>query len=260
MVVPLLPTDLDPTVVTALLARRHPGVEVVRVDVREVHEVTNTHVRVAVEYATPGELPPTMFVKMVPRDPARRVQIAQTDMGRREVRFYDELAPHLGFRVPEVYGTAFDPDDGAFVLCMEDLTATGCTVSDGTVGVSADGRRSGPRASSPRCTPATRIRPGGRPRFRGSPTPTRGSPYAVTMLAEALADAPRPPLARLLCDRGGLRGRQRRAPGRLARRSRHRHPRRSPSRQPVRRPRPGRLPRLGDRPRRFGDARRRATS
>jgi aminoglycoside phosphotransferase (APT) family kinase protein len=184
--VPRLPEELDADGLSALLQRRHPGTRVTDVEITDVHEVTNTHVRIDLEYAVPTDLPRTMFVKMVPRDPARREQIARTDMGRREVRFYDDLAPHLGFRVPDVHGTAYDPDDGAFVLVMEDLIASGCSVSDGTVGVSAD-------AAAVALGELTVLHARYEdPRRRAAevpwiPTPTRGSPYAVHMLADALA-------------------------------------------------------------------------
>jgi len=185
MPVPLLPEDLTPAALTALVAARHPCARVTAVRVDDVREVTNTHVPITLEYAAPVGLPSTMFVKMVPRDPARRRQVAQTDMGRREVRFYDELAPQLAFRVPTVFGAAYDPADGSFVLCMEDLAATGCTVSDGTVGVPADGAATALTELAglhARYEPPAR-RAGEVPWV---PTPTRGSPYAVTMLADAL--------------------------------------------------------------------------
>lgn len=184
--VPLLPDDLDPATLTTLLAARHPGTVVTEIAVREVHEVTNTHVRLDLVYAGESALPTSCFVKMVPRNPARRAQIAQTDMGRREVRFYDELAPRLEFRVPQVYGSAYDETDGSFVLVMEDLTLSGCTVSDGTVGVGADaaavalGELAVLHARSE--DPVRRA-----VEVPWIPTPTRGSPYAVTMLADALA-------------------------------------------------------------------------
>jgi len=184
--VPLLPDDLDPATLTTLLAARHPGTVVTEIAVREVHEVTNTHVRLDLVYAGESALPTSCFVKMVPRNRARRAQIAQTDMGRREVRFYDELAPRLEFRVPQVYGSAYDETDGSFVLVMEDLTLSGCTVSDGTVGVGADaaavalGELAVLHARSE--DPVRRA-----VEVPWIPTPTRGSPYAVTMLADALA-------------------------------------------------------------------------
>ncbi|MBM3658431.1 MAG: hypothetical protein FJW95_02870 [Actinobacteria bacterium] len=189
MTVPLLPEDLDPEALTALLAPGRPEVSVASVRVDDVREVTNTHVRITLEYASPVDLPTTMFVKMVPREPARRVQVARTDMGRREVRFYRDLAPRLDFRVPVVFGSAYDDADGSFVLCMEDLAGSGCTVSDGTVGVTAEGA----------ATALTELA-GLHARFEDParraaevpwiPTPTRGSPYGVTMLADALARHP----------------------------------------------------------------------
>jgi aminoglycoside phosphotransferase (APT) family kinase protein len=126
-----------------------------------------------------------MFLKMVPRDPDRRVQIAQTDMGRREVRFYDDLAPRLRLRVPTVYASAFDETDGAFVLVMEDLTASGCTVSDGTVGVPPDSAAVALRELAE--LHARYEDPDRRSvEVPWIPTPTRGSPYGVNMLATAL--------------------------------------------------------------------------
>lgn len=189
MAIPLLPEDLTPDAVSALLASRHPGAVVSAVHVTDVREVTNTHVRVALEYTTDVGLPSTMFVKMVPRDPVRRLQIARTGMGRREVRFYEDLAPRLGFRVPKVFGSAADDGDGSFVLCMEDLAATGCTVSDGTVGVTADGAAV---ALTELAGLHARYEDPGRRAVEVPwvPMPTRGSPYAVTMLGDALARHP----------------------------------------------------------------------
>jgi len=125
MAIPLLPDDLTPDALTALLTVRRPDAVVTAVEFDDVREVTNTHVRVTVEYAIDAGLPRSLFVKMVPREETRRRQVAQTDMGRREVRFYDELAPQLDFRVPTPYGTGFDPADGSFVLVLEDSRPAG---------------------------------------------------------------------------------------------------------------------------------------
>jgi aminoglycoside phosphotransferase (APT) family kinase protein len=115
-------------------------VDVVAVDVTDVHEVTNTHVKVRATYASasPSPVPTDLFVKMPPLDPARREAIAQTDMGRREAQFYSELAPSVRLRVPACFAVAFDPSTRDFVLVLEDIVAGGCTISDGTVGVAPD--------------------------------------------------------------------------------------------------------------------------
>ena len=186
MRIPRHPDELDAAALGALLAARYPDAAVADVTVRAVHEVTNTHVRIDVRYARPAGLPESLFVKMVPREAARRAQIAKTDMGRREVRFYDELAPRVGLRVPEAFATAYDENDGTFILVMEDLTASGCTVSDGTVGVPADAAADALRELAALHVgyeaPARRTR-----EVPWIPRPTRGSPYGVTMLAYALA-------------------------------------------------------------------------
>jgi hypothetical protein len=110
-------------------------VDVVGVEVTEVHEVTNTHVKVRATYASSAPVPTDLFVKMPPLDPARREAIAQTDMGRREERFYASLASSLRMRVPTCFASAFDPATCDFVIVLEDIVAGGCTISDGTVGV-----------------------------------------------------------------------------------------------------------------------------
>ena len=115
--------------------RRHDAT-VVAVDVLDVHEVTNTHVRLHVSYGGSSSVPNELFVKMPPLDRARREAIAQTDMGRREATFYAELAPSVRLRVPKCYAAAFSPETADFVLVLEDILARGCTISDGTVGVS----------------------------------------------------------------------------------------------------------------------------
>jgi hypothetical protein len=130
--------ELDERCLRGLLQRRHPGVEVHDVTVVDVAELTNTHVRLRVDYAERADAPEQLFVKLPPRDPERRRRIAATGMGPKEVRFYDELAPRTSLRTPLVHGSALDEDSGDFVLVLEDLVASGCTIPDGTRGVGPD--------------------------------------------------------------------------------------------------------------------------
>jgi hypothetical protein len=136
--VPATPSDIDAPWLTDALAERHPGARVSGVEVVEVNEVTNTHARLRVSYEQSDGAPPQMFCKLLPLDPARRESIARTGMGQREAQFYRSLAPSLLLRVPAAYVARHDDRDGSFVLLIEDLGATGCTVSDGTRGVTAD--------------------------------------------------------------------------------------------------------------------------
>lgn len=135
--VPPTPSDIDPAWLTSALSARHPGVAVREVEILSVNEVTNTHLRVGVHYDRAAGAPERMFAKMLPLDPARREAIAASGMGPREARFYASLAPTLGLRVPETHVALFE-DDGSFLVMMEDLTTTGCTVSDGTQGAPTD--------------------------------------------------------------------------------------------------------------------------
>jgi hypothetical protein len=120
------------------LAPRFPGARVASLEVVERHEATNAHARLHVEYDEDAGAPAQIFCKLLPADPARRAAIAATGMGVREALFYAHLAPQLAMRVPAVYAVRHDPRDGAFLLLLEDLAPSGCSVSDGSVGVGVD--------------------------------------------------------------------------------------------------------------------------
>jgi len=130
--------QIDAGWLTQALEVRHPGVCVASVELLDRHEVTNSHARFRARYEESAGAPEALFCKLLPGEPGRREAIAATGMGLREALFYQQLAPSLEMRVPSVHAALCDPTDGAFVLLMEDLTTTGCTVSDGTQGVPVD--------------------------------------------------------------------------------------------------------------------------
>jgi Phosphotransferase enzyme family len=136
--VPAGPHDITPDWLQDALAPRYPGVRVGAVEVVEVRQVTNTHAFLQVEYGQAHGAPTRMFCKMLPLDPERRTVLAASQMGPKEVLFYERLAPQLALRVPDVYVARHDPSDDSFVLLMEDLGASGCRVSDGTWGITPD--------------------------------------------------------------------------------------------------------------------------
>lgn len=136
--IPLEPHLIEPNWLTEALGERFPGVRVTQVDVLERHEVTNTHARIRVSYEPSAGAPETMFCKFLPADAGRREAIASTQMGVREARFYDELAPRLAMRMPKVHVSKWREDDGMFLLLLEDLRAAGCTISDGVQCVTPD--------------------------------------------------------------------------------------------------------------------------
>src|SRR5665213_1689264 len=136
--VPTGPHDITPAWLEDALSPRYPGVRVGAVEVVEVRQVTNTHAFLQVEYQQAHGAPARMFCKMLPLDPERRTVLAASQMGPKEVLFYDRLAPHLALRVPDVYVARHEPKDGSFVLLMEDLRESSSRLSDGTWGITAD--------------------------------------------------------------------------------------------------------------------------
>ena len=135
---PVSADDIAAAWLTDALSPRFPGVRVRAIEVLERHEVTNSHARLQIDYETSAGAPLVMFAKLPPSEPARREQIARTNMGRREALFYANLAPTVSLRVPDAYVALHDERDGSFVLLLEDLVTTGGAVSDGTWGIAPD--------------------------------------------------------------------------------------------------------------------------
>ncbi|MEZ4281735.1 MAG: phosphotransferase [Myxococcota bacterium] len=136
--IPARAEDIDARWLEAALQARHPGAKVEAVEITARAEVTNNHAWLRVRYAEPAGAPESLFCKLLPEEPLRRDAIARTGMGLREARFYDALAPQLRLRMPKVHVARFDAQDGAFVLLLEDLVQSGCTVSSGPESVAPD--------------------------------------------------------------------------------------------------------------------------
>ena len=133
--IPATADEIDAAWLGEALAARYPGARVAAVEVVERHEATNAHARLRVAYHERAGAPTQLFCKLLPTDPARRPAVARTGMGPREALFYARLAPRVAMRVPIVHFALHDERDGAFALGLEDLVASGCTVSDGPTGV-----------------------------------------------------------------------------------------------------------------------------
>lgn len=131
--VPASSAEIDADWLTEALQPRHPGVRVASVELADRAEVTNSHAWLRARYAEDSPPGPTsLFGKLLPNDPMRRGAIAQTGMGLREAKFYEGLASKLSLRVPEAHVVRYEEDEGgAFVILLEDLNESGCTVSSG---------------------------------------------------------------------------------------------------------------------------------
>ena len=138
-------TEIDAAWLEAAFAPRFPGIAVSSVEILHRSEVTNAHARLRIGYSNLGDStvsgkrpPELLFAKMLPSEPNHRRAILQTHMGLREARFYADLAPRLALRVPDVFAARYEEASGEFLLLMEDLDDSGCSISDGTQTVSPD--------------------------------------------------------------------------------------------------------------------------
>jgi len=136
--IPASPDAIDVAWLNEALAPRHARARVAAVEVADRAEMTNHHSMLRVAYDEPDGCPTSLFCKLLPTHEPFRSAVARTGMGLREARFYERLAPYVDMRVPEAYVARCDPDEGSFVLLLEDLAATGCTIPDGLTGVPPD--------------------------------------------------------------------------------------------------------------------------
>lgn len=120
------PKELTPAWFSRALAAHIPGVAVSTVRVLDQHAGTTGRVRVALDYARDARGPGSLFVKLPPFDADQRAIVEMTGMGRREARFYAELAEALPVRLPRPYHAAHDAGGSRYVMVLEDLEASGC--------------------------------------------------------------------------------------------------------------------------------------
>ena len=176
----------------------------------------------------------------------RRGAIAQTRMGLREAMFYERLAPRLSLRVPEAHVVRFEDDEGgAFVILLEDLNESGCTVSSGPESPTPD-----QAAKALEDLAAMHVRfedPSVRQKEAAwVPVPEPASDYGSIRLQEGL-DHHRDKLTDAFAEMAEVYIRPPRgAPRRLAAGTAHGDPRRHPHREPLLRRRRRRFPGLGD--------------
>jgi Ecdysteroid kinase-like family len=84
----------------------------------------------------------TLAAKFAAEDETSRGTAKMMRLYEKEVRFYNEIAPHLSARVPRTYACEVSDDGGEFVLLFEDLgparggnQIAGCGIEDAREGV-----------------------------------------------------------------------------------------------------------------------------
>jgi aminoglycoside phosphotransferase (APT) family kinase protein len=135
---PLAPEDLTPEWLTRALEARFPGVRVAALELVDAHAGTTGRARLRVSYERAAGAPEALFVKLPPGDPGQRIMVQVTGMGRKEARFYAELAGEVPVRVPAPLFAAWNEAGDAYVMGMEDLEVAGCRFPAFEAGAAAD--------------------------------------------------------------------------------------------------------------------------
>jgi aminoglycoside phosphotransferase (APT) family kinase protein len=103
------------------------GPRVAAVEVAGAHSGTTGRAMLRVRWEPPDAgLPERIFAKLPPDDAIQRQMVAATDMGRREARFYADLARAVPVRVPAPLWAGWGPDSSQYLMLLEDLAASGC--------------------------------------------------------------------------------------------------------------------------------------
>ncbi len=111
---------------TGALSSPFPDCEVTGLEILDEHHGTTGRLRLGVSYAPGPSGPDSVFVKLAPPGESQQQLVAMTDMGRKEARFYDELADEVPMRIPQGYFAAHG-ERTEYIMVLEDLAATGCT-------------------------------------------------------------------------------------------------------------------------------------
>ena len=94
------------------------------VEVLDAH--TGTTGRARVRVVGDSAVPETLFVKLQPFTPEQREFVRMVGMGIAEARLYANVGDELPVRIPKVWHSTYDADDGSFIMVLEDLEASGC--------------------------------------------------------------------------------------------------------------------------------------
>lgn len=94
------------------------------VEIVDAHSGTTGRARVRL--TSGGALPETLFVKLQPFTQEQRELIRQVGLGVAEARVYANIGSELPVRAPRVWHSAYERDEGSFVMVLEDLAASGC--------------------------------------------------------------------------------------------------------------------------------------
>jgi hypothetical protein len=103
-------------------------------DARIGDGLVGMNVRYALQVPDGSGLPSSIIAKLPSPDPTSRATGISLRNYEREVKFYDQIAPTVDVTVAKCFHSEWHPDNGDFVLLLEDLSPaeqgnqiTGCT-------------------------------------------------------------------------------------------------------------------------------------
>jgi aminoglycoside/choline kinase family phosphotransferase len=113
-------------------------------------------VRLTLRYDRVTDAPPTVIAKLPAADETSRATALSLGSYENEVRFYQQLAPHLPIRTPRVFHADIEVETARFILLLEDMAPAcqgdqlaGCTPEVADVAVRELVRLHAPRWDDP---------------------------------------------------------------------------------------------------------------
>jgi hypothetical protein len=120
--------SITPAWLSRAVSTRYPGSISHSVEIIDAHSGTTGRVQLRAHWNPESDAPKTLFGKLAPTDPIQRQMVAFTDMGRREARFYAEIAAEVPVRVPRpIWSGWSDEDESQYFMLLEDLSQADCS-------------------------------------------------------------------------------------------------------------------------------------
>ena len=120
--------SITPEWLSQAVSTRYPGSIAESIEIVDAHSGTTGRVQLRARWNPESDAPKTLFGKLAPTDPSQREMVAFTDMGRREARFYAEIAAEVPVRVPRpIWSGWSDEDESQYFMLLEDLSQAGCS-------------------------------------------------------------------------------------------------------------------------------------
>ncbi len=144
---------MDPDLINSEWLSAVLGADVVITGDRRIGDgLVGMNMRYSLQVPEGSGLPTSLIAKLPSPDPTSRATGIALRNYEREVKFYREVAPTVDIRVAHCYHSDWNPDDGDFVLVLEDLSPgeqgnqiTGCSADHSRVAVLELARLHGPR-------------------------------------------------------------------------------------------------------------------